>query len=112
MLYDQTAQEGPCHLPGHTTHRRGRRRRLARRPGGVRGPVRPPLAAHPALLRQRVLRLRSTDPRKSERYVETLYLDAGTGVMKRFVGGVDGRPPDVVVSYAIERVNAATVRGR
>ncbi len=61
---------------------------------------------------ERVLRLRSTDPRKGERYVETLYLDAGTGVMKRFVGGVDGQPPEVVVSYAIERVDAATVRGR
>lgn len=61
---------------------------------------------------ERVLRLRSTDPRQGERYVETLYLDAGTGVMKRFVGGVDGQPPDVVVSYAIERVDAATVRGR
>lgn len=57
---------------------------------------------------RRLLRLRSNE----RGYRSLLYLDGETGVMRRYEGGiVDGRP-DVVVTYEIERVEAAKVLGR
>jgi hypothetical protein len=42
-------------------------------------------------------------------YAETMYIDARSGVLLRFVGGVTGKTPSVVVTYAIRRVAAAGV---
>ncbi|MDO8187865.1 hypothetical protein Q5424_11800 [Conexibacter sp. JD483] len=58
---------------------------------------------------RRLLRLRSNE----RGYRGVLYLDADTGVMQRYEGGVAaGGRPDVVVGYDIRRVDAAQVRGR
>jgi hypothetical protein len=51
--------------------------------------------------------IRVRDTNFPDGYTETLYLDPKTGVMTRMVGGVPGKPPDVVVTYTIKRVTAA-----
>jgi hypothetical protein len=42
-------------------------------------------------------------------YVETLTVDARTGVIQKMTGGVSGKRPDVVVDYDIKRVDADDV---
>ena len=54
-----------------------------------------------------VLRLTQTD--FPDHYTETLVVDDVTGVLKEQRGGVAGKPPSVVVTYDVKRVDAADV---
>jgi len=42
-------------------------------------------------------------------YVETLIVDAGSGVPVGFVGGVPGQEPGVTMTYDVDRVTTARV---
>jgi hypothetical protein len=42
-------------------------------------------------------------------YQETLIVDATSGVIRKMVGGVAGRTPDVTVDYDVRRVTAASI---
>ena len=44
-------------------------------------------------------------------YRETMFVDAGTGILRRFEGGTAGERPGVVVTYVTRRVEAASVLG-
>jgi hypothetical protein len=54
----------------------------------------------------RLLELSATD--FPDAYTETLFVDAGTGVPQKFVGGVPGEEPGVRIDYDVKRVTAAT----
>jgi hypothetical protein len=54
---------------------------------------------------RKAIRLRQRD--FPDHYVETVYLDADSGVMLRMTGGTAGQDPDVVVTYEIRRVTAS-----
>jgi hypothetical protein len=50
-----------------------------------------------------------TDTDFPHHYQETLIVDARSGVIRKMVGGVAGRSPDVTVDYEVRRVTAADV---
>jgi hypothetical protein len=50
-----------------------------------------------------------TDTDFPDHYQETLIVDARSGVIRKMVGGVAGRSPDVTVDYEVRRVTAADV---
>ncbi len=59
--------------------------------------------------RDGMLEITATD--YPDRYRETMFVDARTGILRRFEGGTAGERPDVVVTYVTRRVEAASVLG-